>query len=149
MAHIRTQIRQRFKAVLDAALPLADYAVFSSRHYAKNHDPTKALVDMRFLNDQTSEIETMSDDRVHVASLYVRVQRSEDEADLDDALDADEVAVVTAIMSATWDDLLEDEPELLQANFADDAQGRALGAIVLRFDVEYRIDKTDPQTRVT
>jgi hypothetical protein len=104
---------------------------------------------MRFLNDQTRERETMGDERIHVASLYIRVQRALEESQLDDALDEDEIAMVAAIEGENWLDLLEEDPELLQVNFADDAEGgRAIGAIVLRYDVEYRIDKSDPETRI-
>lgn len=148
MAHMRQQIRERFKTVLDAALPAAGYQVYASRHYPRNHTPGVAFVDMRFLNDQTQGREVMGDERVHVASLYIRVQRSEEETNLDDAMDADEVAVVAAVEAANWSDLLEEDPELLQVNFSDDAQGRAIGALVMRFDVEYRIYKSDPETRI-
>jgi hypothetical protein len=148
VAHIRTQIRNRFKTVLDDALP-ASYVVFASRKYAWNTKTGQTLVDMRFLNDQTRERETMGDERIHVASLYIRVQRALEESQLDDALDEDEIAMVAAIEGENWLDLLEEDPELLQVNFADDAEGgRAIGAIVLRYDVEYRIDKSDPETRI-
>ena len=152
MAHVRTQIRAEFKAVLDVALPLTDYRVFASRKSAINHKATHATVDMRFLNDQTRQAETMTtaDDeqaRIHVASLYIRVQRSATEETLDDLLDADEVIVVEAVSAYDWSGLLEEEPELVQANFSDSGEaGRILGAIVLRYDLEYRINKHDPQT---
>jgi len=148
MAHVRTQIRNRFKTVLDGALP-ASYSVFASRKYAWNTKTGQTIVDMRFLNDQTRERETMGDERIHVASLYIRVQRALEESQLDTALDDDEIAIVAAIEAENWLDLLEEDPELLQVNFADDAEGgRAIGAIVLRYDVEYRIDKSDPETRI-
>lgn len=148
MAHIRTQIRTRFATILTAALG-AGYDVFSSRKYAVNVTPGRALVDMRFLNDQTQEREVMSDARVHVASLYIRVQRPAQETDMDDTLDADELAVVSAIEAEDFTDLLEEDPELLQVNFSDSAEGgQIVGAIVIRYDVEYRIDKTDPETRI-
>ncbi len=146
--HIRRQIRERFKTVLEAALPGAGYVVYASRKYDWNHQSGKALVDMRFLNDQTQQRETMGDERVHIASLYIRVQRSAPEETLDDTLDADEVAIVDAVETAVWTDLLEEDPELLQVNFSDDAQGRALGVLVMRYDVEYRILKSDPETRI-
>lgn len=138
MSHIRTQLRNEFKAALDAALSSTDYAVFASRKYAWNHVVGKAIVDMRFSNDQTQNREVMSDARVHVASLYIRVQRSAEEASLDDALDADEVNIVNAIHDhGGWLDLLEEPPELLQVNFSDDAStGAPVGAIILRFDLE-------------
>lgn len=147
MAHIRTQIRQRVKAALESGLP-STYRVFSSRKYAINHEPGGAMVDMRFSNDQTQLIETMGDERVHVASLYIRVQRSTtDETTLDDAMDADEVAVVAIMEAINWGDLLEDEPELLQTNFTEnESSGFAIGGIVMRFDCEYRIARNDPET---
>lgn len=146
MAHVRTQIRNTFKTVLEASLPVT-YKVFASRKYARNIVDSEAIVDMQFLNDQTQARETMSDDRIHIGSLYIRVQRALTEDLIDDALDADELAVVTAIEGATWDDLLEEDPELTQVNFTDDTSGgKAIGGIVIRYDVEYRIDKSDPET---
>ena len=148
MAHLRKQIRDAFAAALDASLPNT-YDVFSSRKFARNIVPGRALVDMRFLNDQTQAIETMSDDRVHIASLYIRVQRPDAETGIDDALDNDEIAIVSAIEAADWSDLLEQDPELLQANFSDNADGgQVIGTIVMRFDCEYRINKSDPETRI-
>ena len=149
MSHVRAQIRSRLRAALVATLPVT-YDVFASRKYARNLDPARPLVDMRFSNDQTRARETMGDDRVHVASLYVRVQLSAaDETLLDDALDADEIRIVTAMESVSWLDLLEEDPELMQVNFSEDAQnGRAIGAIVIRYDMEYRIEKDDPSTAI-
>ena len=148
MPHVRPQIRDRFRDVLTAALP-PNYDIFSSRKFKYNHVVGRVLIDMRFLNDQTAEREVMGDSRTHVASLYIRIQRSSNEEELDDALDADEVAVVSAIEAHNFSDLLEEDPELLQVNFADEAEGgRALGAIVLRFDVEYRIEKSDPTNNI-
>jgi hypothetical protein len=149
MTHVRQQIRNQFKTVLDAQLS-SDYVTYSSRKSAVNHDPSKVLIDMRFLNDQTRQRETMqggNNARVHVASLYIRIQRSAAEDQIDDLLDADEVAVVNAIDTHDWSSLLEEEPELIQVNFTDDPSGGyVLGAAVLRFDVEYRINRNDPET---
>ena len=148
MAHIRTQIRQRFKTILDGALPV-EYNVFSSRKSTWNHKSDGVLIDMRFLNDQTQEREVMGNERVHVASLYIRIQRSADEAILDDQLDSDQLLVEAAVNAADFSDLLEEVPELLQVNSADDADGGyTLGALVLRYDVEYRIDRNDPETPI-
>ena len=148
MTHVRTQIRDRFKTTLEAALPGAAYTVFASRRYARNHTPDLAVVDMRFQNDQQQAREVFGSERVRIASLYIRVMRSaDDETQLDAALDADEVLIVEAIEAATWSDLLEQDPELLQINFLEDADsGRALGGIVLRYDCEYRIQKGSPET---
>ncbi len=148
MTHVRAQIRQAFRTALTAHLG-SSYDVYSSRKSAINHDPEKIVIDMRIMNDQVREQETMtigSDNaRIHVASVYLRVQRSGREEEIDDALDEDEVKVVNAIDLYVWDHLLEEEPELIQVNFSDDASGGyILGSMVLRFDVEYRINRNDP-----
>lgn len=149
MAHIRTQIRERFKSVLSAALPNTEYAVFAARQYARNVEPARAIVDMRYLNDQTRDREVMSDARIHIASLYIRVQRAANETLLDNSLDVDEVRVVSAVEAEDWSDLLEEDPELVQVNFSDSADGAfAIAAIVMRYDLEYRILKSDPETRI-
>lgn len=143
MAHVRTQIRARFKTVLEQSLG-STYKVFASRKFRRNNDD-KAVVDMRFLNENITQ-ETMGDDRQREASLYIRVQRNAAETDLDDLLDADEVAITSAIEQADFSDLLEEDPELVQVNFSDDAESNvAIGAIILRYDVEYRVDKANPE----
>lgn len=153
MTHVRQQIRAAFKSALtDATNGLSSdtYTVYSSRKSAVNHDPDSVLVDMRFLNDQTAQRETMMGDdnaRVHTASLYIRVQRSGREEAIDDALDQDNVEIINAIDAYDWSNLLEEEPELVQVNFADDAGGGfVLASMVLRFDCEYRISRNDPET---
>lgn len=144
MAHVRTQIRNELKTILTDGLP-ATYDVFGSRKYARNHRRGTALVDIRFLNVNISQ-ETMGDDRKHEASFYLRVQRDATEETLDDALDVDEVLLTQIIEAHDWSDLLEEDPELIQVNFADDAESSTpLGSIILRYDVEYRIDKTNPE----
>jgi hypothetical protein len=149
MTHIRTQIREAFKTALVTGLPSAGYSVFSSRKYSWNAD-TKALVDMTFLNDQTQARETMDDSRVHVGSLYIRVQRQAASDALDDTLDADELRVVAIVEATNWLALLEEDPELIQVNFTDgsDSAGKPIGGIVLRYDLEYRINKSDPETAI-
>lgn len=155
MAHVRTQIRYAFKDALDAALPPLKYRVFASRKSAINHQSAKALVDMRFLNDQTRQEETMVTGsgqyaRIHVASFYVRIQRSAAEIDIDNLLDEDELLVVQAIEGFDWSALLEEEPELVQVNFPDDGSTESIiGGIVLRYDLEYRINKDDPETVIS
>lgn len=153
MAHARTQLRQATKSALDDGLSGDNYRIFASRKSAINHDPSKALVDMRFSNDQTRAEEVMNyagtgdGARIHVASLYIRVQRSAHEEQLDDILDQDEVNIVRAMEEYDWDDLLEEEPELIQVNFIDDGStGNIMGGLVLRFDLEYRINRSDPET---
>lgn len=153
MAHVRTQLRRAFKDVLEDVLPAAQYRIFASRKSAINHKATHAIVDMRFLNDQTRQAETMDQQgdeaRIHIPSLYIRVQRSATEEDLDDLLDEDEVAIVKAIAEHDWGYILEEEPELVQTNFSDDGStGRILGAIVLRYDLEYRINKHNPEQAI-
>lgn len=149
MTHVRTQIRAAAKAALDAALPVADYRTFASRKSALNHDPNVATVDMQFLNDQTRVPEVTGDARIHIGSLYIRIQRSALEETLDDLLDQDEVEVVAALEAHDWSSILEEPPELIQSNFADDGSaGHVLGVLVLRFDVEYRINRNDPETAI-
>ncbi len=146
MSHVRTQIRSAFKAALDAGLG-NEYDVYSSRKSAINHDPEKVVIDIRFGNDQTSQKETMSDARIHVASLYVRVQRSAREEELDDLLDSDEVSVINSVEAHDWGSLLEENPEAVQTNWSGDGDtGYILGSIIIRFDLEYRINRDDPET---
>ena len=149
MTHVRRQIRARFKEAFDTYLS-DTYETYASRKSAINHDPDKVVIDMRIMNDQTRQRETMmmgsANARIHVASVYVRVQRSAREHQIDDLLDDDEVQIIKAVDKYEWDDLLEEEPELIQVNFSDDASGGlVLGSMVLRFDVEYRIDRNDPE----
>ena len=153
MTHVRSQIRRTFKVMLDEGLPPDMYTVYASRKSAINHDPSRALIDMRFNNDQTRAEETMDHPdardgaRIHIASLYIRIQRSAAEEEIDDLLDTDEVNVIAAIEGYDWRELLEEEPELIQVNFVDDGSaGNILGGLVLRFDLEYRINRSDPET---
>ena len=153
MAHIRTQIRAQMKSILEAALPSVGYEVRASRKTMYNHDPNKALVDMRFQVDQVRLPETMTSsggdrERISVASLYIRVQRSAAEEDLDDLLDADSVLIIKAIDAhEDWEDLLEEQPELSQTLFSDaEDAGYTIGSIVLRYDLEYRVHMSDPET---
>lgn len=144
MAHVRTQIRDAFKAALVAALN-ADYDVFASRKYKLNM-VDRPMVDMRFASvDITAQ--TMGDLRTHTGSLFIRVQRMATGDDIDDLLDQDEVNVTAAIEAVDWSSLLEEDPELKAVSWADDADGEVpVGMIVLRYDIEYRIAKNDPET---
>ncbi len=144
MAHVRTQIRTAITAALDAALG-DTYDIFTSRKYKLNMVP-RPMIDMRFSNvDVTAQ--TMGDLRTHTASLLVRVQRTATGAEIDDLLDADEVAVTAAMESFDWTALLEDAPELTQVTWADDADGEVpIGMIVMRYTIEYRVVKSDPET---
>lgn len=147
MSHVRTQIREAFESALRAGLSSTEYVVFASRKFSWNAGP-KALVDMTFLNDQTRTRETMGTPRTHVGSLYIRVQRQATSDTLDDTLDRDELRIVQIVEAASWDALLEEDPELIQVNFTDgsDSVGKPVGGIVLRYDLEYRINKQDPET---
>lgn len=145
--HVRTQIRHRFRDVLDAALP-SSYVIYGGRKRARN-DTGQALVNIVSLNDQQSLPETQGDARIRTASIYVRVQRSGVGDALDDQLDADEVAVTEAIMAADWSDLLEELPESVQTNSSDSGEaGRDVSEVVIRFDCEYRIDRFDLETAI-
>ena len=148
MTHVRTQIREAFAEALETSLPMLEYRVFASRKYARNLKPGVAIVDMRFLNVNIEQ-QTMGIERSHTGSLYIRVQRDETESELDNALDADDVAITAAIEAADFSALLEEEPELVQVNFASDADGAVpIGSIIMRYDVEYRINKTNPESAV-
>lgn len=144
MTHARTQIRAEFKTVIAAVS--SDWDVHASRKYAKNVDPDRVLVDITILNENIEQ-ETMGDERIRQASLYVRVQTVAPEEDIDDILDTYEVSVLDAVGAHDWSALLEEDPELMQVNFSDDADGGyVIAAIILRFDVEYRVGLYDPET---
>jgi hypothetical protein len=151
MSHIRTQLREAFKSAIEAHDGANGYAVFAARKHKWNAKTDVALVDMMISNDQSQPGSTMGSSRHmrhHIASLYIRVQRNAASDELDDALDADELFVVEAVMGHDWTSLLEEEPELTQVNFTDsnDSAGLPVGTIVIRFDVRYRIDRRDPET---
>lgn len=144
MAHVRTQIRQAFKDALIDALD-DDYDVFASRKYKLNM-VERPMIDMRF-NSVEINAQTMGDLRTHSGRLFIRVQRMATGDDMDDLLDQDEVNVTAAIEAVDWSSLLEEEPELKEVSWADDAEGEVpIGMIVLRYDIEYRIAKNDPET---
>lgn len=144
MAHVRTQIRQAFKDALIDALD-DEYDVFASRKYKLNM-VERPMIDMRF-NSVDISAQTMGDLRTHSGRLFIRVQRMATGDDMDDLLDQDEVNVTAAIEAVDWSSLLEEEPELKEVSWADDAEGEVpIGMIVLRYDIEYRIAKNDPET---
>lgn len=144
MTHMRTTIRHEMRDVI-AAID-ADWKVYASRKYARNIDPDQVLVDITVLNENIEQ-ETMGDERVRDASLYVRLQRAAPEEDIDDLLDSHEVQILAAIDAHDWSSLLEEDPELVQVNFSDDADGGyVIAAIILRFDLEYRVGQFDPET---
>ena len=144
MAHVRTQIRQAFQTALVDALD-NDYDIFASRKYKLNMSD-QPMIDMRF-NAVDITAQTMGDLRTHKGSLFIRVQRMATSDDIDDLLDQDEVNVTAAIEAVDWSSLLEEDPELQAVSWADDADGEIpVGMIVLRYDIEYRIAKNDPET---
>ena len=144
MSHVRTQIRNAMASVLETALG-SGYLVYASRKYPQNLGK-KALIDMRFQNENIEQT-TMGDERTRTASLYVRCHRGAPEVEIDNLLDADELVIFDAIEAHDWSDLLEEQPELVQVNFSDDASGgTSIGAIVLRYDLEYRVSKSDLET---
>jgi hypothetical protein len=152
MSHVRTQIRNAFKAALEAHPSATGYTVFASRKYSLNVTDDHGFVDIMASNDQTevarSTMGVTRKARMHTLSVYIRVQRNAASDDLDDLLDDDELFVVDAVHAYDWTGLLEEEPELLQTNFIDsnDSRGTAVGTIVIRFDVTYRIEYDDPET---
>lgn len=144
MAHVRTQIREAFQAALVAALN-DDYDIFASRKYKLNMSD-RPMIDMRF-NTVDITAQTMGDLRTHKGSLFVRVQRMATGDEIDNLLDQDEVNVTAAVEAVDWSSLLEEDPELQSVSWADDADGEIpVGMIVLRYDIEYRIAKNDPET---
>ncbi len=144
MSHVRTQIRQAFLTALENALG-ADYDIYASRKYKLNSQP-RAMIDMRFTSEDIAPT-SMGKLRTHKASLHVRVQRMATGVEIDDLLDRDEVNVNAAIEATDWSSLLEQDPELVQVTWSDDADGEIpIGMIVLRYDFEYRIAKDDPET---
>lgn len=144
MAHVRTQIRAAITAALEAAMG-DDYDIFTSRKYKLNVVP-RPMIDMRFSNVDVAP-QTMGDLRTHNATLLLRVQRTATGSEIDDLLDADEVAVTAAMESFDWTNLLEEAPELTQVSWADDANGEVpIGMIVMRYAIEYRVLKSDPET---
>lgn len=143
MTHVRTDIRDAIKTVLSTALPGFD--VFASRKTARNV-LARPMIDMRFLNVNIDS-DTMGDSRRHIASLYIRVQRAAAEDQIDDLLDADEVVINTALLAHDWTGLLEEDPELKQTNWSDSNEGgQIIGAIVIRYDIEYRVSQSDLET---
>jgi hypothetical protein len=144
VSHVRTQIRAAFLSALEAQLS-ADYDLFASRKYKLNM-VDRPMLDMRFSSvDITAQ--TMGDLRTHTGALFIRVQRMATGDDIDDLLDQDEVNVTAAIEAVDWSNLLEQDPELTNVMWADGAEGDVpVGMIVLRYDVEYRVAKNDPET---
>lgn len=142
MAHVRKQIRDAVKAILDAELP--SHRVYNKRLYSINrrHLP---VVDMRFLNEN-SDHSTMGGVLDREASLYIRVTHAGTEDDVDDLLDADAVVIEEALDGSTLGDLVK-FTTFKQTNFTDNAEGdKPLAEIVLRFDMYYRTAQGDVET---
>lgn len=148
MSHIRTQIRHRFRDVLDTALGTG-YVVKGSRRKRPANDTGVALITVLSLNDAQNTPETMGDARVRIASIYVRIQRTGVSEALDDALDADEVVVTEAVLATDWSDLLEEQPESVRTMSSDSGEaGRDVSELVIQFDCEYRLDRHDLETPI-
>lgn len=142
MTHVRTQLRNAVKVVLDGALP--NHKVFEGRRYAINASELP-VVDMRYLNEN-SDYGTMGNVLDREASLYIRVTRAASEADIDDLLDADAVAIEEVLSGNTLGDLAK-FTALKQTNFTDNAEGdKPLAELVLRFDIGYRTATNDVET---
>ena len=134
MSHVRTQIRNAVKVVLDAALPT--HTVYEGRRYAVNASELP-VVDMRYLNEN-SDYGTMGNVLDREASLYIRVTQSASEATIDDLLDDDAVVIEEALSGNTLGGLAK-FTALKQTNFTDNAEGdKTLAEVVLRFDIGYR-----------
>lgn len=145
MQHVRTLIRQRFREALVSRLPEETHRIFSGRISMVNHDETRTLVDIIFDEDNTLPREVMGPERVHVATFLIRIQLSAPDEQIDEAMDYQETLVVSAIECADFSDMLEEHPELTQASFFSDASSSlTMGLLVLRYNVEYRIDKREP-----
>ncbi len=140
MPHVRTQIRLAVASALE--LDLSGYDVFSSRKFPRNA-LSRPMIDMRFANENV-DTEVMGGVRHRTASLYIRIQRQAKETEVDNLLDGDEVAVNAVVMESGWyENLLIGDPELMQVNWSDEAP---ISAIVLRYDMLYRVTQTDPET---
>ena len=138
MAHVRTQIRQAVKAVLEAAMP--GHNVFASRK-RKINAAELPMIDMRFLNEN-SEFQNMgSDVQMRTASLYIRNIRAGDGDLLDDLLDDDAVLIEHAMEAAERLGGLLVDVALVQTNFSDSEEDTAktIADVVLRYDVMYRV----------
>jgi hypothetical protein len=146
MTHVRTLLRRQIKKVLDEGLSSDDYRIFANRKNALNHEPDRVVIDISFLNDQTQSKEVMNDKRTHIASLYIRVQRSAPDGELEELLDEDEVLITRLIHAYDWTGMIEEPLEIMQANYSDDPSGgHTMGSIILRYDIMYRIDRRDPE----
>lgn len=145
MSHVRTQIRDAVKAALDSATGLSGHTIFAGRRYAINA-ASLPLIDMKFLNENV-ERNVMGKVRDRVASLYIRASHEASDDELDNELDDVAIAIEHAMDAAGDLDGVIIEMELIQTNFADNAEGdKALAELVLRYDLLYRVDKDDVET---
>jgi hypothetical protein len=148
MTHVRTTIRQTVCQLLGTKLPNTGYNVLGTRTSKRNRSAIDqdAVVDVR-ITDVAVTAQGMNDLRLHTATLVIQVTREGKEETLDDMLDQDEVLVTQAMSQIDWTRLLETDPELTQITFARDGESDvAIGAIMLRYTVEYRISKNNPET---
>ena len=148
MTHVRTTIRQTVARLLETKLPSTGYDVIGTRASKRNRRDTDpdAVVDVR-ITDVAVTAQGMDDLRLHTATLMIQVTREGNEETLDDLLDQDEILVTQAVNQFDWARLLEADPELTQITFARDGESDVtIGAIMLRYTVEYRISKHNPET---
>lgn len=142
MAHVRTQIRNAVKAILDVAMP--DHRVFEGRRYSINASQLP-VVDMRFGNEN-SDYGTMGNVLDREASLYIRVTRAAAEDEIDDLIDDDAVVIEEALSGSKLGGIVK-YTALKQTNFTDNAEGdKPLAELVLRFDIGYRTAHDDVET---
>ena len=150
--HVRTQIRHLVRNTLAAQLNPNDYVIYTSRRNSKNVTGGVAVIDIRCSNDQVRDEEVQYTDGpvdIRVASIYIRLARTGYGDTLDDQLDADEVLINGHIMDADWSSLCEEPPKPVQFNFASDGSGEQdYVEIVMRYDFEYRVLRSDPTTPV-
>lgn len=143
MPHLRKQIRDRMRDVIAIAMPGA--TVTSGHYHSRNLSPADVLIDVFALNERV-ELETMSDDRrTHETTFALRVQRVAEDG-VDDLLDEDELDIRAAIFGTIWTDILLEDPEIEEVQFAraTNNESAAIAALALRVVVTYRALKDNP-----
>lgn len=140
MPNVRTEIRQRVRDLLAAAMP--GHEVISHRAFARNVT-SQPLIDLKPANE-TGEFQTMSSHlQMRDFDLAIRISRQSIEG-VEDELDADEAIVTPTLCAAVWGDLCESYPEPTSARWFDEVEGGVgISSLVLQFRFEYRIDVND------
>lgn len=140
MTHVRTQIRDTVRTLLETVLPA--YNVHSNRRFAVNLSELP-MIDMQILNENISR-EAMGDGQIRVASLYLRVTEVGSDSSMDDMLDEVSVTIEHAIAGSVELENLAFNVELMQTNFTEGTVGdNSTGEVILRYDVTYRVDAYD------